>query len=53
MIDDFIAINLRVDRRYIAGGQSNGFCEEAHEAQPDPMLFLKQVFVGSARFHHR
>ena len=53
MIDDFIAFNFRINRWHIARSQGYGFGEEAHEAQADPMLLFKQIFVGRPCFHHR
>ena len=53
VIDDFVAIDLRIDRRNIARSKRNRLGEEAHETKPHAVLLLEQILVGRARFDHR
>ncbi len=53
MIDDFLALDIGVDRGHVARGQHRRLHEEAHEAEADSVLLLEQILVAAPGLHHR
>ena len=52
LVDDVGAVDLGVDFGNFLERVTAGLGEEGHEAQPDAVFFLKEVFVFFAQRHH-